>query len=226
MIRLILQQSLYNTSTESRRLLIKSTSSIRAADFNVVLGHQSQNINRHHIIGARHDINRGFRGGPQRKERGTTGRSGRGRGRGSSHKGIGGHSARQYIRNHDHDPSYSYAGRGRGGNQQGRGRGGGRGREGSVAGRGRNDKPPTVARGKMKSITVAASKSKGSGGSTKYCYGCGATIVKKNDIDVQTEEAGGKIRYNNDDSGNNVRMGLKASSGGMYPFVLNIYCIC
>ena len=101
----------------------------------------------------------------------------------------------------------------------------GRGREGSVAGRGRNDKPPTVARGKMKSITVAASKSKGSGGSTKYCYGCGATIVKKNDIDVQTEEAGGKIRYNNDDSGNNVRMGLKASSGGMYPFVLNIYCI-
>ena len=158
---------------------------------------------------------------PPRKERGTTGRSGRGRGRGSNHK-IGGHSARprQPTRNHD-DPSHSYAGRGRGGNQQGRGRG----REGSVAGRGRNDKPPTVARGKMKSITVAASKSKGSGGSTKYCYGCGATIVKKNDIDVQTEEAGGKIRYNNDDSGNNVRMGLKASSGGMYPFVLNIYCI-
>ena len=55
MIRLILQQSLYtNTSAESRRLLIESTSSIRAADFNVVLGHQSQNI--HRDSGVRHDI--------------------------------------------------------------------------------------------------------------------------------------------------------------------------
>ena len=66
----------------------------------------------------------------------------------------------------------------------------------------------------MKTITVAATK-KAIGGKEKYCYGCGAKIVKRSEVNIHTEEAGVKVRdKNSDGSGGNVQMGLKASKGG------------
>mmetsp|Transcript_35371 Transcript_35371/g.64868 ORF Transcript_35371/g.64868 Transcript_35371/m.64868 type:complete len:231 (-) Transcript_35371:1652-2344(-) len=87
---------------------------------------------------------------------------------------------------------------------------------------------PTVERSPMKSITVAAAKEKGGGGpgGAKYCYGCGATIVKRSQQESQTVEAkgGGIVKSDGsnsrDNSGggnrNNVSMGLKSSAGGYW----------
>ena len=115
-------------------------------------------------------------------------------------------------------------GRGRGGHIGGRGRGSGRGRfdidkssgRGSGRGRGRLDRrhdsgPPTVEKGKMTSITVAAKKGTGA---TKYCYGCGAKIVSTKDIDTLTQEAGAKVRDKH--ASGDVQMGLKSSKGGFW----------
>ena len=115
-------------------------------------------------------------------------------------------------------------GRGRGGHIGGRGRGSGRGRfdidkssgRGSGRGRGRLDRrhdsgPPTVEKGKMKSITVAAKKG---AGATKYCYGCGAKIVSTKDIDTLTQEAGAKVRDKH--ASGDVQMGQKSSKGGFW----------
>lgn len=93
---------------------------------------------------------------------------------------------------------------------------GGGTREGHQKPHRHGEKPPTVDKGALKSITVAKDK-----GSAKYCYGCGATIVSKFDQEVQTADVigGGTNNIGGSQGGKthkNVSMGLKSSSGGYW----------
>ena len=203
---LSISSSLSSSSYARNRHLLVVGTSIKAADY-YFYGYQD----RHLSGGRRQDNNtgrlghddRGSRGGSPIGKGSVSGRR-EGVGRGSSNVGGG--------RRHTFQP-----GRGRGddGLHYSRGIGG----RSSADGRGgrhikstRDNGPPTVEKGSMKTITVASSAK---GGKEKYCYGCGAKIVKRSEVNIHTEEAGVKVRdKNSDGSGGNVQMGLKESKGG------------
>lgn len=215
---LSISSSLSSSSYARNRHLLAVGTSIKAADY-YFYGYQDRQLSG----GRRQDNNtgrlgredRGSRGGGPNVGKGSVSGRREGVGRGSSNVGGG--------RRHTFQP-----GRGRGRGRAARGddglhysRGiGGSGMRSSADGRGgrhikstRDNGPPTVEKGGMKTITVAATK-KAKGGKEKYCYGCGAKIVKRSEVNIH-EEAGVKVRdKNSDGSGGNVQMGLKASKGG------------